>query len=255
MKRMMAVIGLVVAVIAGQVMADGNAVAEHARKTPADRDKVKAEREAKKAERETRKAALEQKKEEHKDKVDEAKAAHEEKKEELKTKVEEKKTELSEKASDRVDQRQENQEKRIQHGISKGYLTADEVTKLQGQQQEIANLETTALADGKLSKDEFKSIRDELNEASACIWGEKHDTDGNQMAAYRLGKNVFAKAELTSMLADETMSPDQAKALMKDFRSLTEMKSKLSTDDLSDADRAALQAQYDELLNKYFEVR
>ena len=248
MKKTAIILGMAVVLIAGQVLAEGAAAGERANRASANKDRVKLEREARNAE-------LGQTKDEVKEKREEAKAARGEKKEELKTKIDGKKAELSEKAAARVDQRQENQEKRIQHGINKGYLTADEVTTLQAQQQEIADLETTAFEDNKLSRDEFKSIRKELNEASHCIWGEKHDTDGNQMATYRLGKNVFAKDELTSQLADENLSPDVAKALMKDFRSLTEMKSKLSTGDLSDTERAALQQQYDDLLNKYFEVR
>lgn len=183
--------------------------------------------------------------------AEEAKA----KREEAKEKIKEKKEALQHGAEQRIDARQDNQAKRIQHGINKGYLTADEVTKLQNQQQTIANLETSALSDGKLTKAEFVDIRTALNEASRCIWAEKHDTEGNQMPAYRFGKNVFAKDDLTAKLANENINPDEARALMKDFRRMTELKRRLATEDLSDADRAALQTEYDNLLNQYFVVR
>ncbi|MDI6774797.1 MAG: hypothetical protein QME60_05305 [Verrucomicrobiota bacterium] len=75
------------------------------------------------------------------------------------------------------------------------------------------------------------------------------------MATYRLGKNVFAKDDLTAKLADENLSPDEAKVLMTDFRRMTDLKRTLASDDLSDTDRAALQTEYDNLLNQYFVVR
>ena len=193
-----------------------------------------------------------------KERIEAAKAKREEareKREEAKAKREEVRKDLEEKGKERIDKRQDNQSKRIEHGTKKGYLTQDEVSKLQAQQTAIANLEASALTDGKLTRDEFKSIRTELNEASRCIWAEKHDTDGKQMPTYRLGKNVFAKAELTGKLADENLKPEEARALLKDFHRTVELKRKLSTDDLSDAERAALQAEYNDLLNKYFEVR
>ncbi len=154
-----------------------------------------------------------------------------------------------------IDKRQGFQAKRIEHGIRKGYLTNEELSTLQNQQQAIANLETSALADGTLTKAEFAEIRTALNEASRCIWAEKHDTEGNPMPVYRLGKNVFAQDDLTAKLADENLSPEEAKRILADFRRMMEVKRKLSSEDLSEAERAALQAEYNELLNRYFVVR
>jgi hypothetical protein len=165
------------------------------------------------------------------------------------------KEKLSDAASARTDARQENQGKRIQHGIAKGYLTTDEVTKLNTQQKAIAALESSLKSDGKVTRDEFQQLRTELNEASHCIWAEKHDTDGNQMPTYRLGKNVFARDNLTSRLADENLSAAEAKALLKDFHRTVELKRLLATGDLSNAERDTLQAEYNTLVNRYFEVR
>ena len=182
-------------------------------------------------------------------------AALKAKREAAKEKREDARENAEEKAEARVDKRQDNQAKRIAHGIKKGYLTESETAKLQAQQKSIADLETSALADGKLTREEGKAIRAELNEASRCIWAEKHDGEGQQMATYRLGTNVFAKAEFSSKLENEDLSADEARTLMKDFHSLTALKKKLSSDDLSDEERATAQAKYDELINTYFEIR
>lgn len=154
-----------------------------------------------------------------------------------------------------VDNREARQTKRIEHGISKGYLTPDEVAKLEAQQKAIADLEASFKSDGKVTKDEFKQLNDMLNTASHCIWAEKHDTDGNQMAVYRFGKNVFAKPELTALLADENLSHEQAKQIIGDFRKMMNIKQALATRILTADERAKLQSEFNDLLNKYFEVR
>lgn len=188
------------------------------------------------------------------EKAEERLQAAKERRETAKEKIRASKEDLSDAVSARVDKRQDNQSKRIQHGIKKGYLTATEVAKLNSQQQSIAALEASFKSDGRLSASEFKQLRGELNEASRCIWAEKHDTDGNQMPVYRLDRNVFAKNDLTAKLADESLTKEQARALLKDFRRTVELK-RLLSGDLSEADRARMQAEYDELLNRYFEVR
>ncbi len=154
-----------------------------------------------------------------------------------------------------VDKRQSNQEKRIQHGIDKGYLTPEETKSLQSQQQEIANMESSFKSDGKLTKDEMTSLRSSLNVASANIWAEKHDTDGKQMPTYRFGKDVYAKDSFTSAMSNQSMSGADAKALTADFRNMLGLKKSLSNDNLTADQRAQSQAEYDGLLNKYFEVR
>lgn len=161
---------------------------------------------------------------------------------------------LEKAGENRCDKRQDNQAKRIQHGINKGYLTADEIAKLNAQQTAITDLETSIKSDGKITRAEAKQIQAALNEASRCIWTEKHDTEGNQMSVYRLGENVVAKDDLTSKLSDPNLSATEAKAIMHDFRRMMDLKTKLSGD-LSDAERSKLQAEYDALLNQYFEQR
>lgn len=164
----------------------------------------------------------------------------------------------TEKTPDRekeIDRREGRQEKRIEHGIKKGYLTDEEVSKLSSQQERIKAMEEGIKSDGKITREEFKGINQALNDASRAIWAEKHDREGNQMPTYRLGKNVFAKDEFTAKMADENLSKTEAKALLKDFHHLTELKRTLATKDLTDAQRAKLQDEYNTLLNKYFETR
>lgn len=186
--------------------------------------------------------------------IAEKKADASEARDERKTAREEKVSELREKGEQNTDNRQERQEKRIQHGINKGYLTENEVKELTAQQDAIAALEASFKSDGKLTKDEYTALRRELNEASRSIWAAKHDTEGNQMAAYRLGRNVFASSSLTDQLANPDLTQTEAKALTKDFRRIIELKKTLSGE-LSDADRTTLQAEFDALLNKYFTTK
>lgn len=154
-----------------------------------------------------------------------------------------------------VDKRQDFQQKRIDHGIKKGYLTEAEVAQLDAQQKKIAQIEESFKGDGKITKDEFRQLRNELDTASRCIWAQKHDAEGNPMAVYRLGTTVYARDNLTGPLQDETLSRAEAGKLLKDFRRTVELKRKLATDELTGEERVKLQQEFNELLNKYFEVR
>lgn len=162
---------------------------------------------------------------------------------------------VSDKTADHVDQRQGRQDKRIEHGIKKGYLTEAEATKLQAQQEHIAALESTYRGDGVITKQEYKDLMGELNKASACIWAEKHDTEGKQMPTYRFGKNIFAKDAITGPLQNESADRAYVRDLLKEFHLMTKLKHELNGNDLSPTERELKQAKYNELLNKYFEVR
>jgi len=190
---------------------------------------------------------------------EEAKEKATERREEAKEKAEERREDMKEKAAEAgkrgIDQRQENQKKRIEHGIRKGYLTESEVTQITQQQKAIADLEEQFRGDGKLTGEERKTLQKALNDASRSIWSEKHDADGNQMAVYRLGKTIYAQESLTTKLQDENLSKTDARALSRDFHRILALQQKLAGDDLDEAQRTKLQAEYNELLNKYFEVR
>lgn len=208
-----------------------------------------------KAAREAARTGAKDKVEASKDKAKDAAAANKNKVDTAKEKASAAKDAAKDKREAAVDKREDNQAKRIQHGITKGYLTADETKSLQDQQQKIASMESSFKSDGKLTKDEFGQLKDSLNVASANIWAEKHDTDGKQMATYRLGKNVYAKDSYTSLLSNQNMTGADAKALTSDFRKMLALKTSLSNDNLSADALAQKQAEYNTLLNKYFEVR
>ena len=242
-------IGIGLVGLSGTVRADAESRAAARAEARAARQKAAAERDAKeKAQQEARakaKAEAEAK----------SKAEAEARKAEAEARKYKRDTEKTPDRAKEVDNREARQAKRIDHGIKKGYLTDDEVQKLQSQQDRIAAMEVGIKSDGKITRDEYKSINQALNDASRCIWAEKHDTDGNQMPTYRLGKNVFAKDDFTAKMANENLSKDEAKALLKDFHHLTELKRTLATKDLTDAQRKTLQEEYNTLLNRYFEVR
>ncbi len=251
----------------------GDKRAEAKEKAEAKRADIREKIEEKKTAQEDRKAQIEARRaewakltpEQRKAKIEARKAEMEKMTpEERKAKIEarkaaaEKKAPVDQKRTDTVnsvtDKREANQEKRIQHGISKGYLTPEETAKLEQQQQNIEKMQQQFNGDGKVTRDEAKDLRNALNDASFDIWTQKHDTDGNQMAAYRLGKNVFLKPELASRLGDENLSRADARRFLGDFHSLAELKKKLNGD-LSAEERAKLQERYDILLNQYFTTK
>ena len=153
---------------------------------------------------------------------------------------------------DRIDQREANQARRIQAGIKQGQLTADEITKLQSLETNIATLETSLKSDAKLTKPELQQIRQALNAASLQIWAERHDTEGNQKPARVLGKDVFAQDQLTAKLESPDLTKAQAREFLQDFRKLINLKHRLATETLTPEQRTKLQSEYDTLLNQYF---
>lgn len=175
--------------------------------------------------------------------------------EEKKAATKEKREAAQEALEKRVDKRQDNQARRIEHGIKKGYLTEDEISKLQAQQKSIAVMEESFKSDGKITRDEGKQLILALNEASRCIFAEKHDADGGTMPVYRFGRNVTLKDSVAQKLGDENLTRAEARAYLKDFQRTMELKRLLSTGDLSDTERAKLQAEYNELLNRYFDLK
>ena len=155
----------------------------------------------------------------------------------------------------KVDKREENQERRIEQGVKKGQLTDSEVDKLKALESAIDSMEGQFKSDGKLSKDEVQQLRKALNDASLQIWAERHDTEGNQKPVSRLGKDIFAKDDLTSLIESGKMTESVAKAFLADLHQMVKLKRELATENLSSDERAKLQAEYNDLLNKYFLIR
>ena len=77
-----------------------------------------------------------------------------------------------------IDQRQANQEKRIDQGIASGQLNQREANRLDREQNRIDRMENRAKADGVVTDKEQARIGAAQNRASRHIAREKHDAQG-----------------------------------------------------------------------------
>jgi len=78
-------------------------------------------------------------------------------------------------ATPRVDQREANQQARIDAGVASGQLTARETNRLDKQQAHIAKVEAKDKADGTVTKSERAQLHRMQNRASRDIYVQKHD--------------------------------------------------------------------------------
>lgn len=78
-------------------------------------------------------------------------------------------------ATPRIDQRQVNQQKRIDQGVASGQLNAKETNRLDKREAKIAANEAKAKSDGKVTKAERRRLLREENRASKAIYRQKHD--------------------------------------------------------------------------------
>ncbi|AXS80667.1 hypothetical protein [Dechloromonas sp. HYN0024] len=75
----------------------------------------------------------------------------------------------------RVDQREANQERRIEQGVASGSLTQREANRLERGQQRVDNMEARAKADGVVTRQERGQLNHAQNVQSRRIYNEKHD--------------------------------------------------------------------------------
>ena len=75
----------------------------------------------------------------------------------------------------RIDQRQANQEKRIDQGIASGQLNEREATRLNNQQEHVNKLEDKAKSDGVATKKERTRINHAQDRTSRHIARQQHD--------------------------------------------------------------------------------
>ena len=78
-------------------------------------------------------------------------------------------------ATPRVDQRQANQDARIQQGAKSGALTDKEAARLQAGQAKVQAKEDTAKSDGQVTARERARLAKSQNKQSRKIAKEKHD--------------------------------------------------------------------------------
>ena len=74
-----------------------------------------------------------------------------------------------------ADQRQENQEQRIEQGVATGEVTKREEARLDAQQERVENKEARIEADGVVTKRERVRLQRSQDRASANVAKQKHD--------------------------------------------------------------------------------
>jgi hypothetical protein len=74
-----------------------------------------------------------------------------------------------------IDQRQANQEKRIDQGVASGALTPKEAQRMENQQAAVDRVENKAKADGVVTAQERKRLHKAQNHTSRHIHRQKHD--------------------------------------------------------------------------------
>lgn len=80
-----------------------------------------------------------------------------------------------------IDQRQVNQERRIDHGVVSGVLTEREAKRLVDQQEQINKMEDKAKSDGVVTKKERARLHKAQDRASRHIARQKHDRQGARL--------------------------------------------------------------------------
>lgn len=82
---------------------------------------------------------------------------------------------LAPNAQQRIDQRQANQEKRIEQGEKSGALTPREANRLENGQARVDKVEQKAAADGTITRKEAAHVQHAQNVESRRIARQKHD--------------------------------------------------------------------------------
>ena len=79
-----------------------------------------------------------------------------------------------------IDQRQANQDQRIDQGIASGQLNEREAKRLSRQREHLNKMGNRAMSDGEMTKRERARIGAAQNRASHHIVREKHDRQGKR---------------------------------------------------------------------------
>ena len=75
----------------------------------------------------------------------------------------------------KIDQRETNQQTRVQNGVATGALSNREAVRMEAGQAKVAKMEDAAKADGKVTRAERKAINRQQNKQSRRIHRQKHD--------------------------------------------------------------------------------
>ena len=74
-----------------------------------------------------------------------------------------------------LDQRQAQQQNRIEQGVASGQLNKKETVRLEKREGKLEADKLIAKSDGKVTKQERKKLRREANRDSKAIYKQKHD--------------------------------------------------------------------------------
>ncbi len=90
-------------------------------------------------------------------------------------------------ATPRVDQREANQERRIEQGVHSGELTPREAARLERGQRRVERLEARAKADGVVTRRERQALHHAQDDQGRRIYRQKHDAQARVPAAFSPG--------------------------------------------------------------------
>ncbi|WP_164020728.1 hypothetical protein [Pyxidicoccus trucidator] len=142
--------------------------------------------------------------------------------------------------------RQDNQNNRIQKGISDGTLTSEEASGLMAKQAQIAEAKGKAMADGKIDGKERKELRQLQRGASRDIFEQRHNTSERPVAPEQRGSNIDGhqtgqRNRIQKGLGDGSLSAGEAGPLLEQQTKLAEAKGKAMADGTID------EAEYSQL--------
>ena len=83
----------------------------------------------------------------------------------------------------KIDQREANQQNRIDQGVASGQLNAKETARVEAREAKLNANEAQAKADGKVTRAERARLRAEANRDSRAIYRQKHDRQRVRPAA------------------------------------------------------------------------
>jgi uncharacterized membrane protein YebE (DUF533 family) len=81
-----------------------------------------------------------------------------------------------------LDQKQANQQQRIDQGVASGQLNKREARRLKARENKLAAHEAAAKADGVVTKKERARLNAEANKDSKAIYKQKHDRQKAKVA-------------------------------------------------------------------------
>jgi hypothetical protein len=140
---------------------------------------------------------------------------------------------------------------RITHVIRERSVPEAHVEKLKALQKYIAKLDQYK-SGSKLSAGEIKQFRETLHNAGLLIFCEEQLPNGSALQLFRYSINVALRPEVLKKLEGDALTREDMQAITRNICRLLQLRAALVSPDYLSEERAALQAEYASLLNKYF---